>query len=275
MSVSEWKAREKEQRRNDIIDAAEKLFFSRGFDNVSMDDIAKAISLNKATLYRYFMSKEALFFTVVLRGIRINYEMLKYAKNSGTGMDRLLAIGSVNCDFFKQYPDYHRLITYFSSGRFDLCKLVRSDDVACLPSEEYVHSVKLPEAVDGKIASEVSRLIASGDVASLPSNDQRRWVKLAETTESEVVQEISRLRWEMFDMSRAAVKVGQEDGSIYTSMGSSELSILIGVISTGLVNISPDYLSLMDYLKIDRDRFLLDSRKFLRHAISMGCNGEL
>jgi AcrR family transcriptional regulator len=41
MSVAERKEREKQQRRNDIIDAAEKRFFEKGFDGVSMDEIAR------------------------------------------------------------------------------------------------------------------------------------------------------------------------------------------------------------------------------------------
>ncbi len=40
MALADRKEREKEQRQRDIINAAEKLFFSRGYDNVSMNDIA-------------------------------------------------------------------------------------------------------------------------------------------------------------------------------------------------------------------------------------------
>lgn len=37
MALVDRKEREKELRRRDIINAAEKLFFSRGYDNVSRD----------------------------------------------------------------------------------------------------------------------------------------------------------------------------------------------------------------------------------------------
>lgn len=265
MSISEWKAREKEQRHNDIVDAAEKLFFAKGFDAVSMDDIAKEIGLNKATLYRYFMSKEALFFAVVLRGVRIHHELLKAGvKASGTGMERLSAIGTINHDFFRQYPDYHRLLNYYISGRFDLCKLVKTEDEVIVPTEEYRKLLQLGESMEGTVAREVTRLGKAG----VPASEYQRWVKLAEVTESEVAREISRLRWEMFDLSRAAVKAGQEDGSIYSGIGPSEIAVLLSILSTGLVNISPDYQSLIDYLKIDREELFADSRKFVRQAIS-------
>ena len=54
MGISERRQREKEQRKTEITDAAERLFFSRGYEDVSMDDIAREVDLNKATIYLYF-----------------------------------------------------------------------------------------------------------------------------------------------------------------------------------------------------------------------------
>ena len=71
MGISERKIREKEQRRKEILDTAERLFFSHGYEDVSMDGIANNVELNKATLYLYFENKEALFAAIVLRGIGI------------------------------------------------------------------------------------------------------------------------------------------------------------------------------------------------------------
>ena len=51
MGVSDRRQREKEQRKTKILDAAESLFFSRSYENVSMDEIAREVELNKATLY--------------------------------------------------------------------------------------------------------------------------------------------------------------------------------------------------------------------------------
>ena len=48
------------------MDAAEKLFFSKGYDDVSLDDIAQEAELNRATIYLYFENKEDLCFAVIL-----------------------------------------------------------------------------------------------------------------------------------------------------------------------------------------------------------------
>ena len=44
----------------DILDAADKLFFARGFDNVSVDEIRDAAQVSLKTLYRHFPSKTAI-----------------------------------------------------------------------------------------------------------------------------------------------------------------------------------------------------------------------
>ena len=51
------KEREKEQRRELIINAAQELFFFKKFDEITIEEIAKKSQLAKGTLYLYFKSK--------------------------------------------------------------------------------------------------------------------------------------------------------------------------------------------------------------------------
>ncbi|NJK86044.1 MAG: helix-turn-helix transcriptional regulator [Bacteroidales bacterium] len=71
MGISERKEREKEQRRSDIVDAAEKIFFKKGFEYATMDEIAEQAELSKGTLYLYFKSKEELLYAIHLRAMKI------------------------------------------------------------------------------------------------------------------------------------------------------------------------------------------------------------
>ncbi|MFB3765077.1 MAG: TetR/AcrR family transcriptional regulator [Methanotrichaceae archaeon] len=121
MPFTNLREQEKEQRRGLILDAAEKIFFSRGYDNVSMDDIASELGLNKATLYIYFKNKESLFFAVVLRGALILNAMIKERiKKCKSGMEILDAIGITYFEFVDKYPDYNRAYLYFRSDRFSI-----------------------------------------------------------------------------------------------------------------------------------------------------------
>ena len=69
MGITERREREKEQRHNDIIDAAEKVFFSRGLEHATMDNVAVEAELSKGTLYLYFKSKEELYLAILLRSL--------------------------------------------------------------------------------------------------------------------------------------------------------------------------------------------------------------
>lgn len=54
-----------------------KSFFTRGYDNTTMDDVAKEAEFSKRTVYVYFNSKEQIYFEVMIRGYRLLINMLK------------------------------------------------------------------------------------------------------------------------------------------------------------------------------------------------------
>ena len=49
-----------EERKEQITEAATKVFAEQGFDKARMDDIAAEAKLSKGTLYLYFKSKDAI-----------------------------------------------------------------------------------------------------------------------------------------------------------------------------------------------------------------------
>lgn len=60
MGVAERRAREKEELRGQILQAAASLFVEEGFENVSMRKIADRIEYSPATIYLYFKDKAEL-----------------------------------------------------------------------------------------------------------------------------------------------------------------------------------------------------------------------
>ena len=119
MGLADRRQREKEQRKSGIIDAAERLFFSRRYEDVSMDDIAREVELNKATLYLYFENKETLFATLVLRGIGILEEKYRECREEQVpGFVKVALMGQAYYQFSQEYPDYLRLIHFYGSERF-------------------------------------------------------------------------------------------------------------------------------------------------------------
>ena len=56
-----------EERRNEILDVAERLFCAKGFDNASTNDILKEIGIARGTLYYHFKSKEDILDAMIER----------------------------------------------------------------------------------------------------------------------------------------------------------------------------------------------------------------
>ena len=56
-----------EERKKEILDAAEILFFQKGFDSTSTKDILERVGIARGTLYHHFESKEAIMDALIER----------------------------------------------------------------------------------------------------------------------------------------------------------------------------------------------------------------
>lgn len=59
-------------KRRQVLEAAAELFMAHGYANVSMDGVARAAGVSKATLYAHFASKDVLFASIVGEACRRN-----------------------------------------------------------------------------------------------------------------------------------------------------------------------------------------------------------
>ena len=106
MGIAERKEREKQQRKEEIIRAAELVFFSKGFEQSTMDDIAERAELSKGTLYLYFNSKEDLHMAVARKAILMLREVtLKATEEEGNAVEKLQRMGWACVEFSKSHPD--------------------------------------------------------------------------------------------------------------------------------------------------------------------------
>src|SRR5262245_42354191 len=55
-------------KRNEILDAAQRLVFTKGYEQMSIQDILDALSISKGAFYHYFDSKPALLEAFIERG---------------------------------------------------------------------------------------------------------------------------------------------------------------------------------------------------------------
>ena len=160
--------REKAQRVQSILEAAKRVFSSKGFLKATMDEIALEAEITKPTIYLYFKAKDDLFFTLMvplINDIRQQFEIIEEKLESGDIRDGRQLITSLFEAFYHGYqfsPDTFRIIQLFQQqdlfselrdeiradlddkgrGNFNLCRriLTRGMDLGIVKKEN-VHAL--------------------------------------------------------------------------------------------------------------------------------------
>jgi len=180
MTVAKRRQREKEQRRTAIIEAAEKLFYAKGFDRVTMDEIAEAVELSKGSLYVSFKNKDALFFAIVARKHREYLEQLRNSlKEPASGGEQIRRMIRCLVDFSKKHKEYNDMACTYGPliwSRMD------ADDERALAENAMEYNLWLHDTIrrgmeDGSIRNDLDTamfgfylsLISISVVSPLPS----------------------------------------------------------------------------------------------------------
>jgi AcrR family transcriptional regulator len=119
MGIEERKEREKEHRKEEILDAAQKVFFDKGLPTATMDEIAEAAELSKGTLYLYYKSKEDLYLGVMMRGMQtlfIEYEGL--AASPDSPLRKIMKLSELYIDFFTSNRKFFRMFHFLQMPQF-------------------------------------------------------------------------------------------------------------------------------------------------------------
>lgn len=165
MGVLERKEREKEQRRNDIIDAAEKVFFSKGFDNASMNDVANEAEYSKGTLYLYFKSKNELCLAILLRSLKLIKKLfLKLSSSPETGLSKLNQVAEFFLKFTQEHPQYYQVLLTFHNHNIE-CE--NNNDIynSCLAKNAEINSLIMQIIISGQNDGSISLTVDAEKLA--------------------------------------------------------------------------------------------------------------
>ncbi len=171
MSKAERKEREREMRRKEIVDAAEKLFFSRGYENVTMEDLAKELEMARATLYLSFKNKEDIYATIAIRASKIVSQMFRELNQKDrTGIQKVRQVALTYYEFYKTYTGYY--MAYYHSGMFDHNGSPDLEELRRIRSDNFgvvVEAVR--EGVkDGSIRKDIDPVAATLIMLSMSNN---------------------------------------------------------------------------------------------------------
>jgi AcrR family transcriptional regulator len=127
MGTEERRERERSARYDTIVASARKLFFTKGFNATTMDEIAHKVELSKGALYIYFRSKEELYATVLNEGLKILFERIEAVFQLDLPPDQLIKrLGEVRYRYYLDYREYYRIFFFRQQSDVDLTRKLRS-----------------------------------------------------------------------------------------------------------------------------------------------------
>jgi TetR/AcrR family fatty acid metabolism transcriptional regulator len=98
-------------KRQRIMVAAERLFKSRQFHEITMDEVAQVAGVGKGTLYLYFADKNDLFFQTAVSGFDDMCELLRRdAVTGGSIQQELQQACETICAFFQNRRPLFRMM---------------------------------------------------------------------------------------------------------------------------------------------------------------------
>lgn len=118
MGIAERRAREREELRAKILDAASRLFVEEGFANVSLRKIADRIEYSPATIYLYFKDKEDLLTSLCWDTFtHLKNKLEEFEGTIDEPLTRLRAGLRSYIDFGLEHPN-HYLLTFCTPHEF-------------------------------------------------------------------------------------------------------------------------------------------------------------
>ena len=111
MGIQERRERERMALRERILDAARELFAKRGYEAVTMREIARRIEYSATALYSHFADKETLVRELCKQDFtNFAQNFLERIAASGDPLERFVRAGLVYLDFAEHYPEHYRLM---------------------------------------------------------------------------------------------------------------------------------------------------------------------
>ena len=129
-----------------LVDVARQLFAKKGFENTTMNDIAKASGKGRRTLYTYFKSKEDVFYAVIESELeRLSDKLEEVAMKKIRPQDKVIELiythlnmiketvvrnGNLRAEFFRNIWMVEKMRKNFDQDEIELFRKVYTEGKA-------------------------------------------------------------------------------------------------------------------------------------------------
>ncbi len=110
MGTADRKQREKLERRQVILDTAQRLFVEQGAEKLNIRDVANAVELSVGTIYLYFKDKNELLFAIQNQAFDRLTQEFDAASSVPHPADRLIAMNQQYLAFAFEHPELYELL---------------------------------------------------------------------------------------------------------------------------------------------------------------------
>ncbi len=110
MGVKERKERDRQEMRGLILKSAHRLFLEKGFDQISLRNIAEAIEYSPATIYLYFKDKNEIVHALHQTGFKLLNERFQMLVKYEQPFERLMEMGKAYIKFATEDPSLYELL---------------------------------------------------------------------------------------------------------------------------------------------------------------------
>lgn len=138
--------KEYEERRLELLDTAQALFFAKGYEQTSVNDIITAVGIAKGTFYHYFKSKEEL----------LNELIDRIAEHLYSELEKTLEI---ECSAIEKLNGFFR---YSARYKLENKETIIVTTIEMYRSENILFRKKLEDMTLDKYASMLVRLVEQG-----------------------------------------------------------------------------------------------------------------
>ncbi len=166
--IAERRQEEKERRRAEILDAAEAVAASVGWEQLTMDQVARNARLSRALVYVYFKDKVDLMFGICQRGLATLTQRFQEAvARNKRGLDQMVALGRAYIAFSQEFPVYFDVISRCELLTTDIANM-QVNEQACLAGGDEVRALMVAVLEtgtrDGSVRTDVGDLKAVATV---------------------------------------------------------------------------------------------------------------
>jgi AcrR family transcriptional regulator len=145
---------EKERRRAEILDAAEALYAKKGWDAVTVDQVARSARLSRGLVYVYFRDKEDLLFAIGERAMCLLRDRFEAAVTGpGSGLEHVEAIGRAYVGYAIEFPHY-----------FDFCSRFQAHAMGIEPSANEAACRIAGDQVIGTVIGAIEAGVRDGSI---------------------------------------------------------------------------------------------------------------